>query len=276
MSHLPKSYIDNLTSVLHGDLSGGLPTGTVARINGTTIPTTSGGDVGKVLTATGAGAATWQSTSSFTSGVIILPVVDVATSALTISGTAQTTNHGVALNSIGARVYLNSQGNSINNGVWVVQSGAWTRPPEMDTGAHFASSMVVVLTGTGSFYSGTIWANVSANYPSDVVGTNGQSVTQIAVPFGRYVVAASIQSLSSGVAIVDVSGIISGFSFVAGDRLNVCYDSFNGPPGFLKAPLSSRSGHNFTVTSVQSDGTSTNTSDNGTIAWSVTRNFGDS
>jgi len=46
-----------------GDLSGSNTNQTVIKINGTTIPVTAGGDVGKALVVTGAGSATWQTVS---------------------------------------------------------------------------------------------------------------------------------------------------------------------------------------------------------------------
>jgi hypothetical protein len=49
---------------LTGDVTAGPGTGsqaaTVVKVNGTTVPTTAGGDATKVLTCTGAGSATWQ------------------------------------------------------------------------------------------------------------------------------------------------------------------------------------------------------------------------
>lgn len=50
-----------------GDLGGSYPNPTVLKINGTSIPVTGVPDIGKSLTVTGAGSATWQ-TVAFTAG----------------------------------------------------------------------------------------------------------------------------------------------------------------------------------------------------------------
>lgn len=323
MSHLPKSYIDNLTSilrgdlsgglptgivskingtsvpttgssdigkylnvtgsgvaawqqtVLHGDLSGSLPTGTVEKINGTTVPTTSGGDAGKVLTVTGAGAATWQS-SVVAAGIVLLPVIDVEnTSNITISGTARTTSNGVALNTVGMRVFLNNQNVASQSGLWIVQTGAWTRATDMPSGAHFASSIVIVNTGTATFFAGTVWATVTANYPDDLVDTNGWGLVQISNPNGRYVAASSIVTLSSGQATVSVSSFIGNFVFAGTDRVIVSRcDPAGSAFGQLAASNVDFSGANFTIKSYRDTAGTIETGDHSTVMWEVNRLFG--
>jgi hypothetical protein len=51
----------------------------------------------------------------------------------TLTGLAQTVD-GVALSAVGMRVLLTNQTTGAQNGPWLVQSGAWIRPPEFFTG----------------------------------------------------------------------------------------------------------------------------------------------
>ena len=97
------------------------------------------------------------------------PAVAVATAnQATMSGTAQTID-GVALNTIGQRVLLTAQTTATQNGLWVVQSGAWTRPTDFATGSSAALAYVPVTGGT--VYSGSGWLDTNT-VGSDVVDTN--------------------------------------------------------------------------------------------------------
>jgi hypothetical protein len=96
------------------------------------------------------------------------PAVAVATAnQATLSGTAQTID-GVVLNTIGQRVLFTAQTTATQNGLWVVASGAWTRPTDFLTGSGAAQSYVLVTGGTLNAGSSYFCTNATG---SDVVDT---------------------------------------------------------------------------------------------------------
>lgn len=95
-------------------------------------------------------------------------VLAVATSSLTLSGLAQTAD-GVALNTIGKRVLTTAQASGIDNCIWLVQSGAWTRPSDFPAGGSAAGVYVFIEQGTTFADSGWV---CTSNVGSDVIGTN--------------------------------------------------------------------------------------------------------
>jgi hypothetical protein len=105
----------------------------------------------------------------------LAPVNAIAVSnQATRSGTAQTID-GVALNTVGMRVLLTGQTTASQNGVWVIQSGSWTRPTDFPTGGNAAGSSVLVLTGTT--YGNSSWAD-NNTAGSDVIDTNSLTWVQ--------------------------------------------------------------------------------------------------
>ena len=76
---------------------------------------------------------------------------------------------------LGAVVLLTAQASSVNNGLWIVNSGAWTRVTDMATGAYFVRGTSVVVTG-GSVNSNTVWQETNS---SGVVGTNANNWSKI-------------------------------------------------------------------------------------------------
>src|SRR5262249_33553543 len=64
------------------------------------------------------------------------------------------------------------------NGVWMLTSFAWQRPPTFATGA--SASGTTVFTGQGTSYAGTGWVCTSL-VGLDVVGTNSLTFEQIIV-----------------------------------------------------------------------------------------------
>lgn len=97
------------------------------------------------------------------------PAVAVATAnQATMTGQAQTVD-GVALNTVGMRVLLQAQTTATQNGLWVIQSGAWTRPTDFAAASSAALSYVPVTGGT--VYAGSGWLCTTTT-GSDVVGTN--------------------------------------------------------------------------------------------------------
>lgn len=93
----------------------------------------------------------------------------------TVTGTAQTID-GVALNTVGMRVLLTAQTSAINNGIWVIAAGAWTRGTDLAAGSNAANKATFVDQGT--VYADTGWMCTTAS-GSAVVGTNSLTYVQI-------------------------------------------------------------------------------------------------
>lgn len=124
--------------------------------------------------------------------VAAVATTDVAS----LSGT--TTIDGVAL-AISDRVLLAGQTDPIENGIWVVQSGAWTRPVDYATGTD--ASQAYVYTGNG----GTVHANeewICTSTPgAATIGTDGVTFILFAN--------SGATSYTQGTGISISSGIIS-------------------------------------------------------------------
>jgi hypothetical protein len=146
-----------------------------------------------------------------------LPVVIVATTNITLTGTY--TLQGVAL-AVGNRVLAAGQTVGTNNGIWVVQSGAWTRALDMAAGSPALGAYTFCRDGT---YEHTGWecttnlnvgagaltfvqryagSDIHQNAPQAGSGTNGiqlgpgtDIVTKTAGthPFTTYVTPTTIQ-----------------------------------------------------------------------------------
>lgn len=106
------------------------------------------------------------------------PVAAVSIANITsLSGLAVTVD-GVDLDTDGMRVLLTAQTSgdaAIDNGIWVVHSGAWTRPTDFATGAHAAHAFVFAEDGTD--YKDTGWV-CTTNAPNDVIDTNNLAWVQ--------------------------------------------------------------------------------------------------
>jgi hypothetical protein len=74
----------------------------------------------------------------------------------------------------GNRVLLMAQTNAVENGVWVVAAGAWSRSADMAAGSSAAGAFCFVEEGTYADVGYVCTTNVGA----DVVGTNALSFTQ--------------------------------------------------------------------------------------------------
>lgn len=98
-------------------------------------------------------------------------VVAMATSNVTLSG-AQTVD-GVSLVA-GNRVLLTGQTTASQNGVWVVQTGSWTRPTDFASGSTQIGTYVFVEGGTANASSGWIENGTTAV----TVDTTAQTWTQ--------------------------------------------------------------------------------------------------
>lgn len=100
------------------------------------------------------------STGSAITSASLGPVIAVAVAnQATLSGLAQTVD-GVALSTAGMRVALWKQTTGAQNGLWVVQTGNWTRPADWASGAAIPLGTQVQIApgGTANFQRyGSVW-----------------------------------------------------------------------------------------------------------------------
>jgi len=98
----------------------------------------------------------------------------LATTNQTLSG-LPTDIDGVTSWSAGDRVLLTGQTNGVENGIWEVQTGSWTRPSDFANGASVAGAFCFVEQGDNYADTGWVCTNDSG---SDVVGTDSLSLSQ--------------------------------------------------------------------------------------------------
>lgn len=83
---------------------------------------------------------------------------------------------------LGSTVLVTNQSSSVNNGMWVVASGAWTRPANFATASLIARDSTVVVTNksagaNGTTNNNTVW-QMTAN--SGFIGTDANNWSKIA------------------------------------------------------------------------------------------------
>lgn len=104
-------------------------------------------------------------------------VAALATTNITLSGAQTVDTYAVTA---GQRVFVTGQTNGPDNGIYDVQTGAWTRSSDFPVGSHAVGWAAFVEFGTN--YKNEFWACNSAP-GSDVVGTNTLTFAQAnAVP----------------------------------------------------------------------------------------------
>lgn len=127
------------------------------------------------------------------------PCRTLANSNLTLSGTQ--TVDSIAL-SVGDYVLCYSQTNTAQNGPWVVQAGAWTRPPDFDTSAK------AVTGATWRMLAGT-WQN--QEYYLSTTGDITLGTTGLAFARGQpNVVAGGIAGFMTGAQATSLNNLVSG------------------------------------------------------------------
>lgn len=100
-----------------------------------------------------------------------LSVVALADANVTLSGEQSVDGVTTAT----SRVLLTGQTSSVANGIWVTNSGAWSRPTDFAVGQSAAGSFVFVELGTVYGSNGFVCTNTPG---SDVIGTSGLTFTQ--------------------------------------------------------------------------------------------------
>lgn len=135
----------------------------------------SGGAVSVATPSSDAHAATKAYVDSVAQGL------DVKESCLACADTNQTISglpsdiDGVTTWSAGDRVLLTNQSTGSQNGIWEVQSGAWTRPNDFDTGDNAASAFTFIEQGTS--YGDSGWV-CTTDAPNDVIDTDSLAFVQ--------------------------------------------------------------------------------------------------
>lgn len=150
--------------------------GTVAT-SGLTMPTFS--LAGALITSSGSPVAAGDLVNKsyvdgLVSGLKVKPAVRaLAASNQTLSGLPVLDTTVTTVD--GDRVLNINQTSAIENGIWVVHAGAWTRPTDFATGSSAASAFTFVEEGT--LYHDTGWT-CTTDAPNDIVDTNNLTFVQ--------------------------------------------------------------------------------------------------
>jgi hypothetical protein len=145
-------------------------TGLVSALEGKAATTYVDGQIATRTTPT-------QVATEIVSRLPIKHVVDyVATGAVSLSGVQSI--DGVLV-PVGKRVLLPAQASSSQNGIWVVQTGAWTRATDMAVGANFMPGTIVAVRSTTNpgANNESLW-QITTTTPG-VVNTNAQNWAKI-------------------------------------------------------------------------------------------------
>lgn len=142
---------------------------TTAALNTAVAPLQSASQVQGTLTA---------------SAMVKQPANYVATTAIP-SLAGQQTVDGV-LTPLGATVLATAQPSSVNNGLWVVQTGAWTRTTDFAPASYFVRGTLVMVQN-GTTQANTIWQETAT---SAVVDTNANNWSKVMTAGGPITYAA--------------------------------------------------------------------------------------
>jgi len=113
--------------------------------------------------------------STISSGIVAKePALVASTTDVTISGLQ--TIDGVLLVA-NDRVLLVGQTDPVENGLWLAQVGAWTRPADFNTGDPAGEAYVLVTSG--STYAGASWLCTT---PAAIIGTDDIFFQQFSIP----------------------------------------------------------------------------------------------
>jgi hypothetical protein len=135
------------------------------------------------------------------------PAQVVATSNITTLSGLPTVDGVTLVN--GNTILLIAQTNAVNNGLWVVASGAWTRPTDFETGT--TADMAYVLILEGNTYAGSSWV---CNTPDAIIGTDDLTFVQFSLP--SQTTGNNIGS-GDGEIYADNDGVVMNFRTIAGD-----------------------------------------------------------
>jgi hypothetical protein len=184
------TFTGTVSGISVGMISGAAPTASPTFTGTPAAPTPTAGTNTTQLATT---AFVSSAVSAASSGLDPKPSVDALASAnITLSGTQ--TIDGVALTA-GMRVLAKAQTTASQNGLWVVASGAWTRPADFATTSVQNGAFVLVQAGTA--FSGSGWV---------LSGTGSVTVDTTSETWVQFV---SAQQLTAGTGITISSNTVS-------------------------------------------------------------------
>ena len=145
------------------------------------------------------------------------PVIVATTANITLSGTQ--TIDGVAVVA-GNRILVKDQTNGVENGLYVVATGTWTRTTDLAAGSSAAGVAVVVQQGNVNANLSFICTNSSG---SDVVGTDALVWTEFSnnatITWKSPVhVATTLNITLSGSQVIDGVSVITGYRVLVKDQ----------------------------------------------------------
>ena len=123
-----------------------------------------------------------------------IPVRAASTAALTLSG--EQTVDGVALVT-GERILVKDQASSVDNGIYVVDTGAWSRSKDFN-GAFDIVQGSIIHVNAGTSNVGSFWEIATAD--PITIGTTGLTFTRVAA----FSVSLSSQTASAGQTLVNL------------------------------------------------------------------------
>ena len=187
----------------------------------------------------------------------------VATTAVTAGGSGAPaglqTVDGITT-PVGARVLCTAQPSSVNNGIWVVTTIAWTRPPDFFTNNWLAQdSLTLVTNETGSaagVHDNTIWQATAASGVIDTAANNWVRIGYIAPPFvpvaGNGL---TISSSTFSARVVTGGGVLAGGTGLSIDP-NIVPRKYIGavPSGSTTATVTHNLNSNYPTVSVWATG----------------------
>lgn len=147
-------------------------------------------------------------------------VAAIATANVTISGTQ--TIDGVAL-SAGQRVLLTAQTTGSQNGPWLVQSGAWTRPLDWTSGALPTLGAYFLADGAGGNFGGhgfimtnqtAVTVDTTATTWQEFTGANDIAVTSPLAKSGNTLSLNTVPVAKGGTGAVDAAGAKTNLGFM--------------------------------------------------------------
>lgn len=112
----------------------------------------SGGSANQLIATDGSGNLSFTTVQG--DSFMLDPVRAGTTNNITLSGTQ--TIDGISLQ-VGDRVLVRRQTNAVDNGIYIVASGAWTRATDFDTGAATLQGGVTVTVQSGTYLQGVVF-----------------------------------------------------------------------------------------------------------------------
>jgi hypothetical protein len=177
-------------------LPGSATAGTITKVNGNSGPEVvlTAADVGAmpanatVPVGQVTGLQTVLNTFLYNSG-LVKHADYVATTALTgPAGPAGFQSVDGVVAPANATVLCTAQTSSVYNGLWIVKSGNWTRPPDYNTGNFVAQDTIVIVSNTttsagGSTNPYTVWQMIAPGGNIDTAITSWSRIGWVAPPF---------------------------------------------------------------------------------------------